>query len=216
MMGLQSRATRDDPADVAASERLRLLESIVMHARDAVILTEAETGEGCPRIVYVNPAFTTVTGYRADEAIGMTPRMLQGPRTSEVTRAKIREALEAWQPIEIEVLNYRKDGTEQWIELSIAPVADEKGWFTHWMSVQRDITDRKTRDLELFALESERRHNAEAQLTLSKHHDSTTGLHNRHSFMRRLRDAIVRTEMTDLGRFALLSIDIDGFPSHQR
>ena len=126
-------------------ERLRLLESVVIHAKDSVLITEAEPFDlPGPRIVYCNAAFTEATGYTEAEVLGKTPRLLQGVDTDPKARAKIRAALGQWKPVEIEVLNYHKDGTPFWVELSIVPVADERGWYTHWVSVQRDVTDRKT------------------------------------------------------------------------
>jgi len=126
------------------SERLRLLESVVVYAKDAIIITQAENADSdSPKIVYCNKAFCNITGYSEDEVIGRSPRMLQGPNTDQVSRAKIRAALAAWKPIEIELLNYKKNGEPFWVELSICPVADSTGWYTHWISVQRDITERK-------------------------------------------------------------------------
>ena len=131
-------------------ERLRLLESVVVHANDAVVITEAEPiSLPGPRILYVNEAFTRMTGYAADEVIGRTPRLLQGPETDLTINATIRAALEKWEPVRVEALNYRKDGTPFWVDFSITPVADERGWFTHWVSVQRDITDRKQADARM-------------------------------------------------------------------
>jgi PAS domain S-box-containing protein len=126
------------------SERLRLLESVVVHAKDAIIITQAEHADSdSPKIVYCNAAFCNITGYSEEEVIGRSPRMLQGPDTDQATRAKIRAALAAWKPIEIELLNYKKNGEPFWVELSICPVADSTGWYTHWISVQRDVTERK-------------------------------------------------------------------------
>ncbi len=139
-------------------ERLRLLQSAMIQAKDPIIITEAASLElPGPRIIYVNEAFTQVTGYSSEEAIGKTPRILQGEKTDRAILDKIRTALEAWQPIVIELINYHKDGSEFWAELSIAPVADETGWFTHWVSIQRNITDRKQAEAEIRnALERER------------------------------------------------------------
>ena len=128
-------------------ERLRLLEAAVENANDAVVITEAEpTGLPGPRIVYVNPAFTRNTGYSAEEALGQSPRLLQGLETDPATRASIHQSLKKWKPVRIEILNYRKDGTQFWVELNIRPIANETGWYTHWVSVQRDVTARKARE----------------------------------------------------------------------
>ncbi len=128
----------------AQIERLRLLESVVVNGNDAVLITEAEPIDAPgPRILYCNAAFTRVTGYTEAEIIGKSPRILQTNRTDRTALDKLRAALVAWEPIELELLNRRKDGTEFWVEISIVPVANEVGWYTHWVSVQRDITDRK-------------------------------------------------------------------------
>ena len=125
-------------------EHLRLLQSTVEHANDVVLITEAEPiDQPGPRVIYVNEAFVAMTGYAREEIIGKTPRILQGPKTDPATRALLRRKLLAWEPVRVELLNYRKDGTEFWTELNIRPLADASGWFTHWIAIQRDITERK-------------------------------------------------------------------------
>jgi PAS domain S-box-containing protein len=131
-------------------ERLRLLESVIVNANDAVLITEAEPVKiPGPRIIYANAAFSRLTGYSLEEVLGKTPRILQGPKTNRKTLAKIRDGLKRWQPILVELINYRKDGSEFWVELSIVPVADQNGWYTHWVAIQRDITRRKQLEEEL-------------------------------------------------------------------
>lgn len=125
-------------------ERLRLLESVVVNANDAIVITEAEPiQEPGPRIRYVNEAFTRMTGYSLQEVLGKTPRLLQGPKTDRETLTRIWTTLQQWQSGVFELVNYRKDRSEFWVEISIVPVADDTGWYTHWISVQRDITQRK-------------------------------------------------------------------------
>ncbi|NET32761.1 MAG: PAS domain S-box protein [Cyanothece sp. SIO1E1] len=126
------------------AEQVRLLQSVVVNTNDAVIITEAEPiDEPGPRIIYVNEAFTHITGYQPEEVLGKTPRILQGPRTDQAELHKVRTALSSWEPVTIEVVNYRKDGSEFWNEFSLVPVADTQGWYTHWIAVQRDTTGRK-------------------------------------------------------------------------
>jgi PAS domain S-box-containing protein len=128
----------------AAEERLRLLESAVVNANDAIVIFEAEPGDRSGRrILYVNEAFTEMTGYQSEEVINKTLKVLSGPRTSHDETDKIRYFLDLWEPVRGELINYRKDGSEFWAEYNIVPVADEKGSFTHWISIQRDITGRK-------------------------------------------------------------------------
>ena len=125
-------------------EQVRLLQSVVLHTNDAVLITEAEPiAQPGPRILYVNEAFTRITGYSLEEVLGKTPRILQGAKTDRAALNKVRAALSLWQPVSAELINYRKDGSEFWVEISIVPVANKDGWYTHWISVQRDISERK-------------------------------------------------------------------------
>jgi PAS domain S-box-containing protein len=145
-------------------ERLRLLESVVTGANDAVLIADTELDDPGPRILYVNEAFTRMTGYTLEEVLGKTPRILQGPETDRATLDKIRAALKTWQPVRVELVNYRKDGSPFWIELSVVPVADETGYCTHWTAIQRDITDRKQAEKERAELlERERQARATAE-----------------------------------------------------
>lgn len=130
-------------------EKLRLLESAVVNANDAIIIFEAEpAGMIGRRILYVNEAFSKMTGYTYEEAVKSTLRILRGPRTSLSALNEIRVALEQVKPVMVELINYRKDGTEFWVECNIVPFVDEKGSFVHWVSVQRDITERKKAEEE--------------------------------------------------------------------
>lgn len=129
--------------DVGEAHR-SLLESVLAFANDAVLITEAEPLEQPgPRILYANAAFTATTGYTLEDVLGRSPRLLQGPRTDRRTLDHLKACFQAWKPVQVELVNYRKDGSEFWVEMSIAPVADASGWYTHWISIQRDITERK-------------------------------------------------------------------------
>ncbi len=218
-IALQERTVRS-----AQQERLRLLESVVVNANDAVLITEAEpvTLPG-PRIVYANAAFTRTTGYSLEEVLGKTPRILQGEGTEDAARQKLKKSLKRWKPIELELLNYRKDGTPFWVELSIVPVADEKGWFTHWVSVQRDITERKANEENALrfrlaqlqnqelAIEVQERKRIEAELAHTAFHDDLTGLRNRAYFMDKLKQTVERPEGQTPQRSGVIFLDLDGF-----
>ena len=129
--------------------RLKLLESVITNATDSILITEAEPFDlPGPRIIYVNDAFTKMTGYTKEEVIGETPRILQGPKTSRKTLDKLRLALENWESCEVELINYRKNGEEFWVNFTIVPIANEKGWFTHWIAIERDITSKKKEEQE--------------------------------------------------------------------
>ncbi|PYD17143.1 MULTISPECIES: putative bifunctional diguanylate cyclase/phosphodiesterase [Pseudomonas syringae group] len=208
---------------VTSFERLRLLESVVINANDAILITEAEPIDlPGPRIVYCNPAFLAITGFTEEEVIGRTPRILQCEETSRATLDVIREALSHWRAVEVELLNTRKDGSKFWVELSIVPVANEKGWFTHWVSVQRDITERKESQQlaqrarleweEKLALQSrlEERERISEELTYIAFHDELTSLFNRAYLMNELTTAF---EIRDprYERATVLFLDLDGF-----
>ncbi len=134
-------------------EQLRLLETCVARFEDIVIITEAgPTNEPGPRIVFVNDAFVRRTGYSREEAIGRSPRLMQGPKTSRTELDKIGVALRQWRPVRAELINYTKAGEEFWLELDIVPVADSRGFYTHWVSVERDVTERKRTEQRLHRL----------------------------------------------------------------
>ncbi|RJT80008.1 EAL domain-containing protein [Arthrobacter cheniae] len=145
-----SAITPQELSDGGVLDRHALFESVVTHAGDVVLVTGAEpidAASGGPKVVYVNPAFTRMTGYEAHEILGRTPRILQSPATDRRELDRLRAALLAWRPIEVELLNVRKDGSEFWAQISITPVADRAGHFTHWIAIQREITERKRREL---------------------------------------------------------------------
>ena len=120
---------------------VRLFVEAIERAGDSFLVTEAEPiNSPGPRITYVNDAFTRMTGYTREEVIGESPRILQGPNTDREALNRIRIALENWQPVREELINYRKDGSEFWVDFSIFPIANEAGWYTRWVSIQRETT----------------------------------------------------------------------------
>lgn len=140
---------RDITKQKKEEHRLKLLESVIINTTDAVLITEAEPfDEPGPRILYVNEAFTKMTGYTAGEVIGNTPRILHGPKTDKLELKRLSQAIRRWEPFEITLINYKKSGEEFWINFTLNPVADEKGWYTHWISIDRDVTERKNKELE--------------------------------------------------------------------
>ncbi len=155
---------RDVTERKQVEERLRLLESVVVNTNEAILITEAEPiDEPGPRIVYFNEAFTRMTGYSQQELLGKSPRIMQGPKTERAVLDTIRTALEKFEPVVVELINYHKNGWEYWIELSLMPLKDETGCYTHWVSVQRDITERKRAEEDRAQLLREQAARAEAE-----------------------------------------------------
>ncbi|MBD0307366.1 MAG: PAS domain S-box protein, partial [Microcoleus sp. T1-bin1] len=136
---------------VQAEVRLQLLESAVVNANDAIVIMDAGHSDiSDPSIIYANEAFTQMTGYLPEEIIGKTPSCLRGPETDPAQVAKIRRAFSRREPLRLELINYRKDGSTYWVELNSVPIADTSGNVTHWVSVQRDISDRKRMEQAFF------------------------------------------------------------------
>jgi PAS domain S-box-containing protein len=121
-------------------DEMMLLRTVIGALGEAVVVTGPELDPPGPRIQYVNPAFTRMTGYAPHEALGQTPRMLQGPNTDRAFLGDLRATLAAGRSFRGEAINYRKDGTEYVVEWSITPVL-EGGHVTHWVAVQRDLTE---------------------------------------------------------------------------
>jgi PAS domain S-box-containing protein len=135
---------RDITERKKSDQQLRLLNTCVAHLNDIVIVTDADPiNEPGPKIVFVNPAFERITGYAPSEALGRSPRFLQGRKTDHLVLKEIREALAKAQPIRREVINYRKDGAEYWMDIDVVPILDSAGECTHFAAIERDITESK-------------------------------------------------------------------------
>lgn len=152
--GLIHLIRRREVVEVLVKQRtaeLRMLSSTVANSNDIFIITEAselDADNSGPKIIYVNEAFTRLTGYSAEEAVGNTPRILQGKDTDRLELDKIRMALQTGETYLGELINYTKDGTEYWIELNISPLKDETGKIIQFSAVERDVTERKRAEAE--------------------------------------------------------------------
>ena len=104
---------------------------------DSVMVTEATNDEGNSKIVYVNDKFTDLTGYEADEVVGKTPGLLQGPRTEKEVTDRLAEEVRAGRTFHGSTVNYRKDGSAFNIEWKVTPVT-QNGRVTHYLAVQRE------------------------------------------------------------------------------
>jgi PAS domain S-box-containing protein len=141
--------SRDITKQKEEEQQLRLLSSAVTNNKDSVVITEVKLVDNSgPKIIYVNEAFTKMTGYKAAEVIGKTTKILHGHNTDHEELKKLNKAIEKWESCEITIANYKKNGEEFWNNFKISPVADEKGIYTHWIAIQRDVTEQKQKELE--------------------------------------------------------------------
>lgn len=148
-------------------------------------------------IIYTNEAFSRLTGYSREEVLGKNSRFLQGAKTDSEALDTIRQALAEHREIQVTLLNYRKDSTPFWNQLSISPVFDSSGRCTHYLGIQVDITQQRSQ---------------EAQLAHHATHDLLTDLPNRNLLDKRLESAF-RQSRQSRHLLALLYIDLDGFKS---
>jgi PAS domain S-box-containing protein len=121
---------------------LAAMERALQGANIPIIITEALLKRPGPRIVFVNRAFCSSTGYSEKELLGQTPRLLQGPRTNRVLMQELVERLKNGEPFHGETVNYRKDGTPYRARWNISPICDDNGKITHYVSFQMHSKDR--------------------------------------------------------------------------
>ncbi|MEC8012857.1 MAG: diguanylate cyclase [Verrucomicrobiota bacterium] len=170
--------------------------AIVQNAKDVVIVTKSDPiDEPGPEIVYVNDAFTEVTGYSAEEVIGKTPRILQKDGTDREELARIRVALEKREPVRATLKNFSKSGKEYWVDLSMLPLKNHEGLVTHFASIQRDITEYKK---------------LEQDLQILCRTDPLTTAANRRAFNETLSQEFSRFKRSQK-QYALIMIDLDHF-----
>ncbi|MDO9033318.1 MAG: PAS domain S-box protein [Hydrogenophaga sp.] len=144
---------RDVTATRAARQQLKLLEASVAQLNDVVLITEpAPELQHGRRIVFVNDAFVRLTGYTREEVIGRSPGLLDGPLTDAAELARIRDAVDRFAPVHVELMRTTKDGREYAVEIDITPVATAGEGFTHFVSVIRDISERRRSEQTLLEL----------------------------------------------------------------
>ncbi len=149
-------ATLRDVTDRKRAEEMLWLYDRAMAATSTGVTISDATNPEHP-IIYCNPAFESMTGYRREEIIGKNCRFLQGSDTDSEALEIIRQALTTESECQVILKNYRKDRTVFWNSLSISPVRDKTGKLTHFIGVQRDITDRKQAEESLRKSEAQSR-----------------------------------------------------------
>ena len=149
-------ATLRDITDRKRAEEMLWLYDRAMAATSTGVTIADATNPEYP-VIYCNPAFESMTGYRREEILGRNCRFLQGNDTDSEALEIIRQALKTDSECQVTLKNYRKDGTTFWNALSVSPVRDRSGKLTHFIGVQRDFTDRKQAEEALQNSESQSR-----------------------------------------------------------
>ncbi|WP_084416622.1 putative bifunctional diguanylate cyclase/phosphodiesterase [Massilia alkalitolerans] len=119
----------------------RFFRAMLQLSSSPIVITDAKARDN--PIVFVNPAFEHVTGYRADEVLGRNCRLLQGDDREQPGRAIVSNAIRTGTPCEALFRNYRKDGQLLWTHLYVFPVTDEVGGISHFLGIQHDVTARQ-------------------------------------------------------------------------
>ncbi len=133
---------RDITGQKRAEDDLQLRDRAIRAATQGLLITDTRKPDN--PIAYVSPGFERMTGYGSEEVLGRNCRFLQGKDTDSGAVAQIHEAVATGQSCTVELLNYRKDGTKFWNELSISPVQDAAGRLSHFVGVQVDVTARRS------------------------------------------------------------------------
>ncbi|MES2262354.1 MAG: EAL domain-containing protein [Pseudomonadota bacterium] len=179
----------------ALNAELRLTAAAVARLNDMVMIAEVASGAGEQRIIFVNQAFERRTGYRREEVLGRSLRLLQGPDTARGTLERIALAMGRSEAVRAELLNYTRGGEPYWVETELVPFADEGGNYTHWVAVERDISERKKSEDDIHRL---------------AYFDVLTGLPNRRLLMDRI-DKLLASAERGATISAVMHIGLDNF-----
>ena len=131
-----------------ADENMRLA-AAVGATQAGVVITDPSLPDN--PVIFVNPAFTRITGYEAEEVMGRNCRFLHGPGTDSRVIDKLRDRLQEGEPAQVELLNYRKDGSRFWNRLGVSPVLNDDGSVRFFVGIQADITEQKRTERDLMA-----------------------------------------------------------------
>jgi PAS domain S-box-containing protein len=131
----------------AAEERVNLVQSVVEQGFSAVLIASADLPD--PQVLYINPSFANLTGYRPEQVVGKPLSALNGMVT---VLERLRHGLPPDRRFVEDVSSYTNGATESWVEWRTGPVTDRSGRVTHWLVILRDITERKRLEKEILEI----------------------------------------------------------------
>lgn len=170
--------------------RLRKLSNAVEQSRNSIVITDVKG-----IIEYVNPKFVEISGYSAEEAIGVKTSILRSDYTSTAAHETLWETILEGRTWVGERRNRRKDGSLFWSRMTISPIRNDNNEIVNFVSVSEDVTVDKERNLRLEFLAN---------------HDPLTELANRRCFLTKLKQAIKRRRRNHVS-FVLATLDVDHF-----
>ena len=172
---------------------LRLGERAIESSLDGIMITDAQAADH--PILYINPAIERISGYKPEEVIGRSGRIFLGKELSQPEAESLRNLLRDGSEGSVDLSCYRKDGVQFWNELTVSPVRDDSGKVTHYISIFKDVTERKRQ---------------EAALLKSANYDDLTELPNRVLLLDRLQQAI-SAGARHTRKVGLLFVNLDNF-----
>jgi diguanylate cyclase (GGDEF)-like protein/PAS domain S-box-containing protein len=172
---------------------LRLYQRAIDSSSNGVVVVNGQSPE--MEIIYINRAFEAMTGYALEEVVGRNCRFLQGEAVDQPGRAALRQAIADRTDGSAVLRNFRKDGSEFWVEVRVSPVKDDSGNVTHYVGFQTEISERIRYERELLYQGT---------------HDALTGLPNRALAIEHLDLSLARQRLS--GRpAAVIFLDLDRF-----
>ncbi len=143
---------RDITERKRAEESLRLQSTALEAAANGIVITDRNG-----TILWVNAAFTTLSGYAAEEVIGQNPRILKSGQHDAAFYRKMHDTIQSGQVWHGEIVNRRKDGSLYTEEMTITPVRDDKGEISRFVAIKQDVTERKHAEQSLRELQRQQR-----------------------------------------------------------
>ena len=180
----------DITARKLADEQIQLFEKVFVNANEAILISDANNN-----ILAVNPAFTAISGYTAEEVKGKNPRILASGLMDADFYQKMWASLATTGKWQGEIVDRRKDGEIYAEWLSVSALRNDDGQLTHYVALLTDISERKA---------------AEERMNFLAQHDILTSLPNRILFLDRLQQAITYAERQQ-NNVAVLFLDLDRF-----
>jgi PAS domain S-box-containing protein len=152
----------DQTEHIRITEIAHVLSESLRFTSEPILITDANLEEPGPHILFANSALEEMMGYTSSELSNQSPRIFQGRETSTAFRRQLKETLKAGRHFSGETINYTKQGTPVHVRMEIAPVRNKKGAITHFISVERNISLQKHRELQLQKEKASLRHDVES------------------------------------------------------